>query len=115
MMYSPGDIVLANFSGAIGTKRRPTVVISSIEYHRYRPDLILGVLTTQIAKASAPTDYVLQDWAASGLDFPCAFRSYLGTLLASNVEYIGHCSERDWREIQERLSRALALQEGAQS
>lgn len=37
------------------------------------------------------------------------------TLLASNVEYIGHCSERDWREIQERLSRALALQEGAQS
>ena len=37
------------------------------------------------------------------------------TLLASSVEYIGHCSERDWHEIQERLSRALALQEGAQS
>lgn len=109
MTYSPGDIVLANLPGAVGTKRRPTVVISSTEYHRHRPDLILGVLTTQIAKASAPTDYVLQDWATSGLDFPCAFRSYLGTLSASSVEYIGRCSERDWHEIQARLVRALAV------
>ncbi len=108
-MYSPGDIVLADLPGAMGTKRRPTVVVSSSEYHRHRPDLILGVLTTQTAKASAPTDYVLQDWAASGLDLSCAFRSYLGTLSASSVEYIGHCSERDWCEIQARLLRALAV------
>ncbi|PKO22741.1 MAG: transcriptional regulator [Chloroflexi bacterium HGW-Chloroflexi-1] len=108
-MFSAGDIVLADFPGAMGTKRRPTVVISSGEYHRHRPDIIVGVLTTQIAKASAPTDYVLQDWAASGPDYPCAFRSYPGTLSAASAELIGRCSERDWREIKARLLRALAV------
>lgn len=108
-MFSPGDIALVDFPGAMGMKRRPTVVVSSGEYHRYRPDIIVGVLTTQTAKASTPTDYVLQDWAASGLDYPWAFRAYLATLPAASAEYIGRWSERDWHEIQTRLLRALAV------
>lgn len=60
-MPKPGDVVTVDFPGAQGIKRRPTVVVSTDTYHNARPDVILGVLTTQVAKATAPTDYVLQD------------------------------------------------------
>jgi mRNA interferase MazF len=60
-MPEPGDVVTVDFVGATGVKRRPAVVVSSRLYHAHRPDLILAVLTTQVATATAPTDYVLQD------------------------------------------------------
>lgn len=72
-----GDIVVADFPGARGTKRRPAVVISSLTYHSARPDVILGLITSQTASAVGPTDYLLQDWAAAGLRVPSAFRAFL--------------------------------------
>jgi mRNA interferase MazF len=108
-MFRPGDVVVVDFPGVVETKRRPAVVISSDEYHKYRPDVIVGMFTTQRAKATAPTDYLLQDWATCGLHYPCAFRSFLLTLPAMSADYIGHCSERDWLEIRARLLRALAV------
>src|SRR5919108_4650221 len=69
-MPEPGDVVTVDFVGATGVKRRPAVVVSSRFYHAHRPDLILAVLTTQVITATAPTDYVLQDWAAAGLRRP---------------------------------------------
>ena len=108
-MFESGDVVVVDFPGVLQTKRRPAVVVSSGEYHRHRPDIIVGLLTTQVVKATAPTDYVLQDWEASGLRYPCAFRSYLATLPVSSAEYVGSCSERDWLEIRQHLLRALAV------
>jgi hypothetical protein len=37
-MPDPGDVVTVDFVGAIGTKRRPAVVVSSGLYHQHRPD-----------------------------------------------------------------------------
>ena len=76
-MPEPGDVVTVDFVGATGVKRRPAVVVSSRLYHAHRPDLILAVLTTQVTTVTAPTDYVLQDWAAAGLRRPLAFCAYL--------------------------------------
>ena len=61
-------------------KRRPAVILSSDEYHRVRPDIIVGLITSNIAAATGPTDYVLQDWQAAGLHIQSAFRAYLVTL-----------------------------------
>ena len=72
-MPEPGDVVTVDFVGATGIKRRPAVVVSSRLYHTHRPDVILAVLTTQITTATAPTDYVLQDWAAAGSAAPRPF------------------------------------------
>jgi mRNA interferase MazF len=72
----PGDMVTVDFVGATGVTRRPAVVVSSALYHAHRPDLVLAVLTTQVATATAPTDYILQDWSAAGLYHPSAFRAY---------------------------------------
>jgi mRNA interferase MazF len=108
-MANPGDVVTADFPGATGVKRRPAVVVSSDLYHQHRPDLVLGVLTTQLTTANTPLDYVLQDWAAAGLHHPSAFRPYFGMVLASSVQVIGRLSDRDWAEVQARLALALAL------
>jgi mRNA-degrading endonuclease toxin of MazEF toxin-antitoxin module len=62
----PGAIVVVDFPGVTGIKRRPAVVVSSPLYHRERPDVIFGIITSQIASATAASDYVLQDWKAAG-------------------------------------------------
>jgi mRNA interferase MazF len=112
-MIKPGDVVTVDFVGATGVKRRPAVVVSSDLYHAHRPDAVLGSLTTQLASATAPTDYVLQDWAAAGLHHPSAFRAYFGMADVSAVQVIGHLSDRDWQEVQACLTRALAVAGGA--
>ncbi|HUT36361.1 MAG TPA: type II toxin-antitoxin system PemK/MazF family toxin [Planctomycetota bacterium] len=62
MKIRSGDVVVVEFPGAVATKRRPAVVISTATYHATRPDLILGLLTSQVQDATRPTDCVLRDW-----------------------------------------------------
>ncbi len=90
-------------------KRRPTVVVSTDLYQATRPDVVIGELTTRLARATAPTDYVLQDWAAAGLYQTSASRIYLNTVVSAGVLWIGHLSARDWQEVQARLRIALAV------
>ncbi|HYH87253.1 MAG TPA: type II toxin-antitoxin system PemK/MazF family toxin [Pyrinomonadaceae bacterium] len=109
-MVKPGTIVTIDFPGAQGIKRRPALVVSTDAYHAARPDVIFAVITSQTRAATAPTDYVLQDWSAAGLHSPSAFRSYLATLPATSiVAVIGQLSDRDWLEVQARLRVALAV------
>lgn len=108
-MVKPGDVVTVDFPGVLGIKRRPAVVISSDVYHLNRPDVVLGLLTTQSRTATGPTDYPLQDWAIAGLHNPSVFRVFLATLPVTSVVVIGHLSDRDWLEIQGRLHAALAI------
>jgi mRNA interferase MazF len=110
-MPNPGDVVTVDFPGVTGVKRRPAVVVSTAKYHLHRPDVVLGILTSQIADATTPLDYALQDWAAAGLHRASAFRAFLVTMPAVAIKPIGHCSERDWRAIQLRLSRAISTPE----
>jgi len=106
-MLKAGDVVVVNFVGAKITKPRPAVVLSSDEYHRQRPDVILGVLTTDIAASTATTDHILQDWRGAGLRVPSAFRSYVGTQLQTSARRIGRLSDADWKSVQECVRRAI--------
>jgi mRNA interferase MazF len=101
--------VLAEFVGARETKVRPLVVISTQLFHQHHPDLIVGLLTTQLRVANTPTDYILRDWQAAGLHQPSAFRAYLGMVPADRVIRIGRLSDRDWKAVQECLRRAIAF------
>jgi mRNA interferase MazF len=110
MALTPGDVVLADFRGTQGIKRRPAVVVSTDLYNTTRPDVILGELTSVIPATLDPTDYLLQDWAAAGLHRPSLFSAYLDTQEARRViAVIGHVTDRDWREIQARLRLGLAV------
>ncbi|MBM3135603.1 MAG: type II toxin-antitoxin system PemK/MazF family toxin [Chloroflexi bacterium] len=107
-MFNPGDVVTVDFPGVTGIKRRPAVVVSTAQYHTHRPDVIIGILTSQTASAITPLDYLLQDWKAAGLHRPSAFRAFLVTLPAVAATPVGHCSQRDWQAIQTCLGRAIA-------
>ena len=108
-MANPGDVVTVDFPGATGIKRRPAVIISTTVYHSSRPDVVLGLLTSQSGKATSPTDYLLQDWQVAGLHSSSAFRCFLATLPAGSIKVLGKLSTRDWQEVQARLQVALAV------
>lgn len=107
-MIEPGDVVTADFPGVTGIKRRPCIVVSSQTYHQTRPDVTLGLLTSQVAGAVEPSDYVLQDWTAAGLHKPSAFRTFLFTLPAASITAIGHLTDRDWNGLQAAVNNAIA-------
>jgi mRNA interferase MazF len=99
MTFNPGDIVTVDFPGVTGVKRRPAVVLSSTTYHAIRPDVIVGLITTQTTSLGV-TDYMLQDWAEAGLRVRSVFRSFIVTLPPSaNLVLIGHLSENDWKGV----------------
>ena len=107
-MLQPGDIVTIDFPGVRGIKRRPAIVVSTALYHRHRPDVIVGIVTSQIEQATTPTDYLLKDWAEEGLHRPSAFRAFLVTLPITEATVIGHCSGRDWQGVLDCLRKAIA-------
>jgi|KBSMisStandDraft_5_1062788.scaffolds.fasta_scaffold11293_2 mRNA interferase MazF len=95
-----GDVVLLDFPGAKQTKRRPVVVVSSERYHLERPDVLVGLITTQIAQATANTDHVIKDWMQVGLSKPSAYRTFLATIPRSAIrKSIGRLSRRDWQSV----------------
>jgi mRNA interferase MazF len=108
-MVKPGDVVTVDFPGVTGIKRRPAIVVSTETYHRTRPDVVLGLLTSQVAAATGPTDCVLQDWQTAGLHTPSAFRAFLATMPTASLTTIGHLSDQDWRNVQGCLQIALAV------
>ena len=54
----PGDLVVVDFPGAVAAKRRPAVVVSSRTYHSERPDLIVGLVTSQIPSVQSTSDWL---------------------------------------------------------
>jgi mRNA interferase MazF len=109
-LLRPGDVVVVDFPGVTGFKRRPAIVLSTDAYHSTRPDVILGLITSQVAGSTGPTDHALVDWAAAGLRLPSLFRSFLVTVPRTAVHQVaGHLSDQDWLAVRARLGTALAL------
>ena len=79
MTFQRGDVVLVPFpfSDLSTTKVRPAIVVSSALYHATEPDLLLAAITSNIAAATGPLDYVLKDWQTANLRYPSAFKPVL--------------------------------------
>jgi mRNA interferase MazF len=95
----PSDIVVAAFPGAHLTKARPAVVLSTEAYHRNRPDVIVGLITSRAPDFLAPTDCALLDWRQAGLHIVSYFRLFLVTLPQHEVRLIGRLSDSDWESV----------------
>ena len=109
-MAQPGDIVVVDFPGVQGIKRRSAMVVTSDQYHRLRPDVIVGVITSQLPSNLNPTDHVLADWKSAGLAKPSVFRVFLATLpKKSIVSTIGRASAADWAAVQACVRVGLAI------
>jgi mRNA interferase MazF len=103
----PGDVVTVDFAGATGVKRRPVVVVSSDAYHAERPDVILGVLTSNVGATQGVTSCLIQDWKAAGLHSPSAFRAYFGMAVPDAIRKIGRLSQRDWQAVRDCVRAAF--------
>ena len=107
MNLKSGDIITVDFPAVTGVKRRPAVVLSSETYHANRPDVIIGIITTQ-TKRLGVTDYALQDWQSSGLRVASIFRSFIVPLpVSTNMIFIGQLSERDWQGVRDCIKIAI--------
>jgi mRNA interferase MazF len=80
--YEFGDIVLVPFpfTDQSTTKRRPGVVISSLAYHRDRPDLIIMVVTSQRPTSGSFGEVEVQNWQGAGLLKPSVLKPVLTTI-----------------------------------
>jgi mRNA interferase MazF len=94
-----GDVVVGAFPGASITKTRPAVVLSTEDYHRHHPDVVLGLITTRQPQPFTPTDCDIRDWKQAGLHAPSYFRLFLVTLPQHEVRVIGTLSDPDWRNV----------------
>jgi len=112
MAFQRSDVVLVPFpfSDLSTSKVRPAVVVSSDLYHATEPDLLLAALTSRVATATGPLDYVLNDWRAAGLRHPSALKPVLFTLDPVRVLHrIGALTPTDMEQVNQRLLCALAL------
>jgi mRNA interferase MazF len=105
-----GELIWIDFPGVIQTKRRPAVILSSATYHASRPDIMVGLITSQTAKANSPTDYLLADWQSAGLRVPSAFRAFILTLpQTAIVSTMGRLSPGDWASVVACVKLALDI------
>jgi len=95
----PGDVVVGAFPGAHLTKTRPAVVLSTENYHLHRPDVVVGIITTQPPQPLVPTDCALLDWRQAGLHAASYFRLFLVTLPQREIRRIGRLSDADWQSV----------------
>ncbi len=108
MGLQPGDVVVGVLEGAVATKVRPAILISSTTYLAERPDVLVGILTTRPPKPAASTDYALEDSQTAGLRAESHFRAYVLTVHRSELTIIGHLSDRDWNKVRECVGNAFA-------
>ena len=81
MTYNFGDIVLVDFpfSSNIGTKKRPAVVISKIEFNKTKEDIVLLAITSKVDDLTIG-EALLKGWKEAGLVKPSAFKSVIFTV-----------------------------------
>ncbi len=81
-IYKFGEIVLVPFPFTDGSssKKRPAIVISSDSYDRYKPDLILIAVTSQVSTNLQFGEALITDWSAAGLIKPSVIKPAIATI-----------------------------------
>ena len=111
--YNPGDVILVDiaFSGAVGYKRRPAVVISKNKFNRAGIKLIVAAITGNMSSPFRPGDTILNDWKAAGLLKPSAVRGVLATVdKADIVRRLGTLTPKDLSAVEQGIADILGFQ-----
>ena len=110
--YDRGDVILVYiaFSGAVGYKRRPAVVISANHFNRAGIKLIVAAITGNVSPPFRPGDVLLRKWRAAGLLKPSAVRGVLATVDRSDVvRKLGALSASDFEKVEQGIADILRL------
>ena len=108
--YSFGNIVLVPFlfSDQSTAKKRPAVVVSSDEYNRKRPDIIIMAVTSQIRSAGYFGDIAVNQWQQAGLLKPSVIKPIVTTIEKSLViKTLGRLKKEDRNSLRESFYKIL--------
>jgi mRNA interferase MazF len=111
--YNRGDIILVDiaFSGAVGYKRRPAVVISADHFNKAGIKLIVAAITSNVSPPFRPGDTLLNDSRVAGLLKPSAVRGVLATVDKSDVvRKLGVLSPRDFVKVEQGIADILRFE-----
>ena len=106
-----GDVVLVGFvlSDESGEKLRPTVVVSSPEYHRSRQEVIVMAVTGKTARRPYGA-HLLSEWKKAGLLSPSLATGILRTIQQTMIRRkLGTLSKSDMDAVDRSLGRTLGL------
>lgn len=104
--FSFGDIVLVPFpfTDQTAVKKRPAVVISSKDYNRHRPDIILLAVTSQMGSANFYGDMAVRQWQRAGLLKPSVIKPISTTVEKRLVlKTLGRLTEEDRGTLDETM------------
>jgi mRNA interferase MazF len=112
IVFDRGDVILVDtaFSGAMGYKRRPAVVISTGSFNRSGIKLIVVAVTSNVSPPFRPGDTLLNDWNAAGLIKPSAVRGVVATVdQADIVRLLGRLTAMDLTAVQQGVAGILGF------
>jgi len=85
--YKQGDVILVPypFGERAGGKKRPALVVSSLDYNQATGELIIAQITSNASAAARPGDYRIDGWREANLPRAALVRCRLATLQSSLV------------------------------
>lgn len=110
--YSPGEIILVEiaFSGAIGRKKRPAVILSTNTFNKAGIKLIVAAVTSNVSPPFRPGDTLIKGWSEAGLLKPSAVRGVLATVDKSDViRKLGQLPDADFSFVQQSIAKILGF------
>ena len=109
--YKRGDIVLVDFgfSEGTGSKKRPTLIISSDDYHKGRQEVIVVAITGNIKRALFG-DTKIDKWKEVGLIYPSLVTGIIRTIKDSMIIHkLGTLLQQDLQKVQKNLGKAMGF------
>ena len=109
--FKRGDVVLVRFifSDESGAKRRPAVIISTVDYHQSRQEAIMAAITSNVDRLLTG-DVQIAGWKTAGLLFPSTATAIIRTIKQAMIERrLGTMPPTDMQAIEGKLREALDL------
>lgn len=109
--YKRRDIVLINFgfSGGIGFKKRPVLIISSDAYHHSRKEIIIAAITSNV-KRILFGDTKIEQWKEAGLLLPSLVTGIIRTMKSDLViRKLGTLSSQDFLRVEKNIEKSIGL------
>ena len=108
--YDFGNVVLVPFpfTDQRGTKKRPSVVVSSSSYNLSRPDLVLMAITSQIKKPLPFGEIEIIEWQKAGLLKPSVIKPVFTTIKEDLIlRSLGSLENSDATQLRKELQNIL--------
>jgi len=96
------------FTNQTSQKKRPAVIISSMNYQQSKPDLIVMAVTSQIQPALSVGEFQVQDWQAAGLLKPSMIKPVITTLEKRLViKKLGQLQSTDLQQLRQSIEQII--------